>query len=204
MLAFTVKNYIKNLIANTHGNDYILEFKGNETEHVYKFKVEKDILTLTLSKDGQELLYTSVNNIDKLFLCDNRLEPVFLTETKFKEDGSLYERVEKSISYPAQLYITLFNLMHKKANFTFRHSGKHFRCYYIEGKTLVVEQNAKEYIIRGTNLNHLNTLYDNYEILYVSPLIRRLTYRDFLSEQEVIAETLNKEFIKYKLNERVG
>ncbi len=203
MLAYTVKNYLKLLSQYSRENNYVLEMLGYETKYTYEFTVDSQGIHLLMKDEDRELLYTNIDNIDKFMFIDKHLEPKMLKETKFKKDGKMFEQTLKVISYEAQLYISLFNLMDKRANFIFQHNGKKYKCFYIEGKTLLVDETDDEYIIKGTNLNHLHTMFNNYKILYVNALYKKLTYKGFLEEQEKIAELSGKRFVKYKLNERV-
>lgn len=203
MLAYTVKNYLKLLSSYAKDNKYELEMLGGETINTYIFNVELDTINLTIKHKDKELLFTRVYDLDKFVFNDKTLKAVRLKETKFTRDGCLFEEITKMITQDSQLYITLFNAMDKKANFVFKHKDKKYKCFYIEGKTLLIDETDKEYIIKGTDLNHLRVMYPGYNILYVSEPIRKMSYRSFFEEQESLAELTGKTLAKYKFHERV-
>lgn len=202
MLVYTVKNLIKNFSNFSKGNSYELDFIGNRTRNKYTFFIKDNISIQIKDENDVELLWTQINNIDELILTDTRLKPTKLKETKWKATGEVFEKCEKIISYPAQLYITLFNLMHKKVSFVFRYNNENMHAIYLEGKTMFVEQTDSDYILKGTDLNQLHYHYPNYEILHVSPCIVKFSYRVFMEEQEIVANKLGKKFIKMRLEER--
>ena len=204
MLVYSVKNLLKNMSMFSKNNSYELKFSGLETKYKYNFSInDNGVNMLVKDKDDNDLLLTSIKDIDRLKFKDKHLKPETLVETKWKPNGEIYEKVEKDISYPAQIYITLFNLMNKKVSFVFKHNGKEYRCIYLEGKTMFVEETETEYIVRGTDLNHLHRIFPDYEILYATPSLIKYRYRDYMEEQEILAKTLGKEFVKYRLDEKV-
>ncbi|GAA0101619.1 hypothetical protein UT300012_23340 [Paraclostridium bifermentans] len=204
MLVYSVKNLLKNMSMFSKNNSYELKFVGLETKYTYNFSVNNNgVNVLVQDECGRDLILTSIRDLDRLRFNDKHLNPLSLIETKWKPNGDVYERVEKDISYPAQIYITLFNLMNKKVSFVFRHNGIEYRCIYLEGKTMFVEETNSEFIVRGTDLNHLHKIFPDYEILYATPSLIKYRYRDYMEEQETLAKTLGKEFVKYRLDEKV-
>lgn len=203
MLAYTVKNYLKLLSKHAKDNKYELEMLGGETINSYIFQIEFEKINLVVKHSDKELLYTRIYDLDKFMFNDKTLKAVRLKETKFTREGALFEETTKMITQDSQLYITLFNAMDKKANFVFKHKDKKHKCFYIEGKTLLVEETDKEHIIKGTDLNHLRALYPGYNILYVNEPLRKMSYRAFFEEQEYLAQLAGKTLSKYKFHERV-
>ncbi len=204
MLMYTVKNLLKNFSTFSKGNSYELEFIGNKSKNKYTFLIKDSISVQIKDENDNELLWTQIDNIDALALTDTKLKPVKLLETKWKNNGEVFEKCEKMISYPAQMYITLFNLMYKKVSFVFRYNNETIHAIYLEGKTMFVEQTDTEYILKGTDLNQLHHHYPNYEILHVSPCLIKFSYRIFMEEQEQVASKLGKKFVKIRLGERVA
>lgn len=204
MKVYSLKNYISLYHKYCKNNKMELRVEGLETGSYYSFEIDNEAITLRVGTDTEDFLMMKVTDVDHMFLADENFKPIFMLERKFKKDGGVFEESKKWIQYPAQMYITLFNNMDKLAHFTISHDGKKEYCTYLSGKVFIIEETEEEYIVRGSNLNHMHTLFGEYEILYVWDMYRKLSYAGFLEEQERIAKELGKQIVKYKLDVKVG
>lgn len=205
MNSYTVKNYIKNLNTYANNNKYEIKFKGIETGNGYKFKICKDkpLEMILCDNDDNELILITIDNIDTINFPDNKLKPVYLEEVSYTSSGTEFEMNKKYIAYPAQLYITLFKRMQRRVNLVFEHNGKQYSAYYIEGKVILTEEQDKKTTITITNLTKLNALYHNYNILYVSPMLQRYSFKQYLDTQEEIARLKGNEVETIKYDKKV-
>lgn len=206
MNSYTVKNYIKNLNAYGSNNKYEIKFKGTETGNSYKFKMSKDTpLEMVLyDNDDNEVMLIEITNIDTINFPDKKLKPIYLEEVSYTSSGTEFELNKKHIAYPAQLYITLFKRMQRRVNLVFEHNGKQYSAYYIEGKVILTEELNNKTTITITNLTKLNTLYHNYNILYVSPMLQRYSFKQYLDTQEEIARLKGNEVETIKYDKKDG
>lgn len=190
MYSHTVRNFIKLLYTHTGSNKYCVEFQGEQTSNYYKFRIDRDkpLSMVVYDKDRNELLLTEVGNLDTISFPDKRFKPYYLEERQYTNKGEEFEITQKHIAYPAQLYITLFKRLQRKANLVFEYKGEQRSAYYIEGKVILTEENNedKKTKITITNLNRLNTLFPNYNILFVSPMLHWYSFKQYLDTQEEI------------------
>lgn len=205
MKIFSLKNYVSLYNKHCNGGKLKLVLKGLETEKYYTFIISDEYMKLYIGEDENNFdILMSITDIFHLNLADENFKPIFMIEYKYKKDGEPFEECKKWIQYPAQLYITLFNIMDKLANFIISHDGIKEECTYLSGKVFLIQETEDEYIVRGTNLNHLYSLFGEYEILYVWDMYKKISYSEFLDSQEKIAKNLNKPIVKYKLDTKVG
>ena len=237
MLAFTVKNYLSNLIKVTGDNKYEIEFVGNESKRHYTFTISKAVvkkeelkekeadasIAFTKGKGNKQnreqilpkvfvILQTDdvtlrqpIEDINEFTFKDETLTPINLVETIFKGDDEIYECNRIKIHYPAQLYVKVFKLMRDRVSFMFRdNTNEYHYCYYVEGKVLFIEENDKEYIVRGTNLYYLANSHPDYEILAINNPLKRYMYGEYLDLQRDIANKKGKEFVKIVKDKRVS
>lgn len=204
MKAYTLKNYLSNLVRFAGNNTYILEMLGEQTNCKYTFKVFKK-LSLVMddgNPDTPELLM-NIDNIDFVQFKDKTFKPVRLEESIPRGTSDLFERNEINIFYEAQMYIKLFRLMKERVSFMFVCNGKYYYCYYIDGKALYIEEDEKHYIVKGTSLFHLSKNHPGYQILSISQPLNRYSYGKFLDVHNEIALKKGKELVKYKFDSRI-
>lgn len=201
MLVITVKNYISNLYNVAGKNKYEVTFKGEHTGFTYKFKIHNGIKLYVEGIDDMSMLL-NIDNIDTVSFSDETLVPISLQETTFRGEDEIYEQTLINICYPAQMYTKLIRLMKERVNLLFRHDDKYYYCYYVDGKVLYIEEDDNTYVLHGTNLFHLGTTHPNYEILAVSPPLKRYRYGDYMDLQHSIARSKCKEFKQVKLENR--
>ena len=146
-----------------------------------------------------------IDDINEFVFKHETLTPVNYIETMFKGDDEIEECNSIKIHYPAQLYVKVFKLMRDRVSFMFRdNTNEYHYCYYVEGKVLFIEETAKEYIVRETNLYHLANSHPDYEILAINNPLKRYMYGEYLDIQRDIATKKGKEFIKIVKDKRVS
>lgn len=203
MLAYTLKNFLKNLTRFAGNNKYILEMLGEQTGYHYKFTSHKELNVLITIDDKTPEILTTVGDIDFLHFKDTNFKAIKLEETIHRGSAEMYEHNVVNIYYEAQLYIKLFRLMKERVSFMFNYDNKYYYCYYIDGKALYIEETDTQYVIRGTSLFHLNKSFPGYQILSVSEPLNRFSYGKFLDVHDEIAKKKKKELIKYKFESKI-
>lgn len=232
MLAFTVKNYLSNLIRVAGENKYEIEFLGDTSGRVYIFNISREHVESTSSAEVKEThskgrqgntrkelppckvsltvktedvcMRTIIDRLSEFNFKDETLTPINFMETICKSVDEIYECNNIKIHYPAQLYVKLFKLMRDRVSFMFRtEDDDYYYCYYVDGKILFVEETDSEYIVRGTNLYHLANSHPNYEILAVSNPLKRYMYGEYLDMQREIANKKTKTYVKIIKDKRV-
>lgn len=204
MRAYTLKNYLSNLVRFAGNNTYILEMIGEQTNYKYTFKIYKELsLTIDDNDPNTPKLFINISNIDFIQFKDKTFKPVRLEESIPRGTNDLFERSEINIFYEAQMYIKLFRLMKERVSFMFVCNDKYYYCYYIDGKALYIEEDEKRYMVKGTSLFHLSKNFPNYQILSVSQPLNRYSYGKFLDVHNEIAIKKGKELVKYKFDSRI-
>ncbi|WP_394863366.1 hypothetical protein, partial [Paraclostridium bifermentans] len=121
----------------------------------------------------------------------------------YNSKGAEFENNKKFIVYPAQLYITLFKRLQRRANLVFECRGKQHSAYYIEGKLILTDEDKGKTTVTVTNLTKLNNMYKDYNILYVSPALHRYTFKQYLDTQEELARLKGNKIETIKCDKKV-
>ena len=164
----------------------------------YIFTIHKGEVSLAYGIMDKLMVECKVEDVELLSL-PSQFTIISFEDRILTPNGDIFEEhLLRNIKYEGQFFIRLFRIMKDRAFFTVISDKKYYDCYYIDGKLFYIEETPKEYKVMGTDFHKLHLSLENYQILVVNPLSSRYDYATFMDEHDRVANTLGKEFRKYK------
>lgn len=201
MLAHTLKSVVKQLKNFAGDKTIFLNTFDKKSERGYNFEITSSEIWMEV-QIGNSAGRSKVDDIEMIEL------PKFLKILSLKEEsyftyGGIFEEQKTNVAFEAQLFVKVFRIMKERAFFTVTQNSNYLDCYYVDGKVFYIEETDDEYKVMGTDLFKLHNSHNNYRIFTVDTLPQNMDYSTFLDEQERIAKTLNKKFVKYRFGQPV-